>query len=76
MTGVKSTALFLTVNAGTYYTAPDAAPYVLGLTVVPWLAYLFASILLAVFGTIAYWFADREDPSAGKKFHEDFGKPK
>jgi 4-hydroxybenzoate polyprenyltransferase len=72
MPGVKSTAVFLSVNATIYYASPSSAPYVFGLTVVPWLAYLVSIIMLAIVGTVAYWIADRDDPEKAEEFRENF----
>jgi hypothetical protein len=74
--GLKSTVIFALINATAYHSDPKSAPYVLGLTVVPWLAYIMAVIILPAFGAVAWWMGDQQDPKKAEEFHENFGKPR
>ena len=74
--GLKSsaaaTAAFAGVNGATYAASPDAAPLVLGVTMVLYLVFI---CFQAVFGTIGYMFGNFQDEDDRQDFIRQVNDP-
>ena len=77
--GLKSsaaaTAAFAGVNGATYAASPDAAPLVLGVTMVLYLVFICFICFMAIMGAAGFMFGNFEDEDDRQNFMRQVNDP-